>query len=391
MPGAGNLNESENTCALSCNHSQATACRRSGRRRGSSKERRAVPLRGLGTPGIARRAPLFSSVKFPATGWHLRAMVQAILPDVTRLRNALPAMLEAVCAAREPLARDDIVRRFSAGRSTRSNSHSGLGSLFPVADRRLRPLPPICPNWLTNSAQWIILRQRQRSRRRLADYVCRQCQAGIAKMSRSSVLHGPAHLASRALEKDLANLLLDYEWIEAKLGAANVAALLVDYDLAALIHSRQSSRKVQKKWWHRLRHRRFAAQGNEHRPLLVRRVDWSSNRASLTMLQEAFRLSAHVLALDAAQVSSQLCGRLSPTKTPKLKALLDQARRSRELHITAASHAHCAGRPAHTHSLRPLHRGAHSCIECSPAASGLRFLGQNAESLHRKAGASCTL
>jgi WD40 repeat protein len=87
------------------------------------------------------------------------------------------------------------------------------------------------------------------------------------------------HLAQAGRESDLRVLLLDVDWMQAKLEATDVNALLSDYEVIV-------------------------------------------PNASLDLLHGALRLSAHVLARDRAQLHSQLCGRLLGQQEPEIQGLV---------------------------------------------------------------------
>jgi hypothetical protein len=81
---------------------------------------------------------------------------------------------------------------------------------------------------------------------------------------------------------DLRRLLLDLNYLEAKLFATNTNALIADYD-------------------------------------------YLPENKDLRTVQSAIRLSAHVLVRDCRQLAGQLTGRLLGSKTPSIQVLLNQA------------------------------------------------------------------
>lgn len=93
----------------------------------------------------------------------------------------------------------------------------------------------------------------------------------------------PYHLSEGGMEGELRALLFNFRWLEAKLQATEVNALVADYELLR------------------------------------------DEEASGT-LQAALRLSAHVLARDRRQLAGQLLGRLEDSEGGPLWALLKQAR-----------------------------------------------------------------
>ncbi|WP_223291760.1 NB-ARC domain-containing protein [Defluviicoccus vanus] len=92
------------------------------------------------------------------------------------------------------------------------------------------------------------------------------------------------HLLAAGWEGELRALLLDYRWLAAKLAATDINALLADYDRLP---------------------------GDE----------------DLRLIQQALRLSAHVLAKQPDQLPSQLTGRLRGIERPALMAVVDRIER----------------------------------------------------------------
>jgi WD40 repeat protein len=95
--------------------------------------------------------------------------------------------------------------------------------------------------------------------------------------------HLPQHLARGNQLGRLRDLLFDFEWLSAKLGATDPASLIVDYDLLP-------------------------------------------GDTDLCLIQEALRLSAPVLAGDKNQLAGHLWGRLQGYRALEIQALLAQAR-----------------------------------------------------------------
>ena len=90
------------------------------------------------------------------------------------------------------------------------------------------------------------------------------------------------HLNGAGRASELRRLLLNFDWLQAKLGATNPNALIADYDYLA-------------------------------------------DEEVLRLVQSAIRLSAHVLARDQRQLAAQLIGRLLGNVVPDVHALLKQA------------------------------------------------------------------
>ena len=106
------------------------------------------------------------------------------------------------------------------------------------------------------------------------------------------------HLKEAGRHDELQSLLLDYEWIQAKLNATNSTALLADYDLALRIpgdHASQSRRP------------------NNESPI-----------EDLRLLKTALQLGADVFAQDKSQLGTQLLGRLLNYDSLNIQKLLDQ-------------------------------------------------------------------
>jgi WD40 repeat protein/S1-C subfamily serine protease len=95
--------------------------------------------------------------------------------------------------------------------------------------------------------------------------------------------HLPNHLTEVGQANELRELLLDFDWLQAKLEAVDVAALLADYELLP-------------------------------------------GDAELQLVQGAIGLSAHVITRDKTQLAGQMLGRLLAFQIHEIEALLDKAR-----------------------------------------------------------------
>ncbi len=93
-----------------------------------------------------------------------------------------------------------------------------------------------------------------------------------------------SHLMQAGRTGELREMLLDFDWLQAKLGATDAADLIADYQLLP-------------------------------------------NDAELRLVQGAIRLSAHVLTEDKTQLPGQLLGRLLSFESPEIQAMLEQAKR----------------------------------------------------------------
>jgi hypothetical protein len=114
------------------------------------------------------------------------------------------------------------------------------------------------------------------------------------------------HLAAAGRTEELRPLLLDFDWLWAKLSATDINRLLADYDVALSTTDTASS------------------------PLLqLRQEGGLGGQDDLSLIQGALRLSAHVLARDKMQLAGQLLGRLLGRDEVAIRGLLDQARQWR--------------------------------------------------------------
>ncbi|MFS8117945.1 MAG: hypothetical protein ACMG55_05570, partial [Microcoleus sp.] len=123
---------------------------------------------------------------------------------------------------------------------------------------------------------------------------------GLDKMQPAEQTHClgilPNQLAATSDSDKLYSLLTDYNFIEAKLSASGVQALIEDYDLATIPDIITSDQKADK----------------------------------LKLIQEAIRLSAHILAKDQTQLATQLIARLMPFEIPEIQELLAQAKQQKQ-------------------------------------------------------------
>jgi WD40 repeat protein len=119
---------------------------------------------------------------------------------------------------------------------------------------------------------------------RLLDSYAKRCSDGWPSGPKDGYYfeHLPWHLKEAGRTTELRQLLFNFDWLLAKLEASDVNALIADYDYIA---------------------------GDEE----------------LRLIQDTLRLSAHVLARDARQLTGQLIGRLLGNKTASIQVLLKQA------------------------------------------------------------------
>src|SRR4028118_356763 len=105
----------------------------------------------------------------------------------------------------------------------------------------------------------------------------------------------PGHLAQSVQGERLHQLLTDFDFIEAKLDALGVQALIEDYDLARISDV-------------------LLSQGQTE---------------TLRLIQGAIRKSAHVLEKDKTQLAGHLWGRLVDFEMPQIQVIVEQAKQSR--------------------------------------------------------------
>src|SRR2546426_227203 len=108
----------------------------------------------------------------------------------------------------------------------------------------------------------------------------------------------PAHLAEADEVEHLRSLLTTFDYLQAKIGTLTLGSQLLidDYDLACIPKSGVS-------------------------------VENSKSLSDpLRLIQDAIRLSAHILVLETMQLAGQLLGRLLSEEAPEIQGLLEQAK-----------------------------------------------------------------
>jgi hypothetical protein len=119
----------------------------------------------------------------------------------------------------------------------------------------------------------------QKDRTALSDYVAKYGAAHLAEAGR--LVSGPA---GNEYISRLAEMLMDFNWLRAKVETTDMTSLLADFELLP------------------------------------------EQPEAMRLLYEALRLSAHVLARDSAQLPSQLWGRLLDRPENEMQLLLEKAR-----------------------------------------------------------------
>ena len=242
-------------------------------------------------------------------------------PDLNEYELRWRPVLESISAAREPLKLDDLASLFGWSQYEILELARHIGSLFPAVDGRVRPFHQSVRDWLTKSQKsgpYCV--DLGAGERRMADFAWRQYSSGVRTMAPYCVVHAPSHLAACHRKKELRELLLDSDWIEAKLRAGGIPGLLVDYDLALNTLSTKIRRAETEK-------PSAVSIGFPLRMTVqatTAEVDGSvtddSQTSGLRLVQGAIRLSANVIARDPTQFASQMVGRLLPHRgVPAIK------------------------------------------------------------------------
>ncbi len=202
----------------------------------------------------------------------------------------LRQVLETVAAAREALTREQIAAATNLDAEEELPPIlARLASFVPAREGRYAFFHKSMFDWLTGwntqedrpfaDPYYVSLRK---GRTRLADWCWLEYQRRPLKPSLYYLRHLPGHLHEAGRDNDARSVLLDFDFLQAKLEATDANALIADY---------------------------------EHLP----------EDAELRLVQSAIRLSAHVLARDRRQLAGQLTGRLLGHRAPKIQALLQQA------------------------------------------------------------------
>ncbi|MGH9455788.1 MAG: WD40 repeat domain-containing protein, partial [Terriglobia bacterium] len=136
------------------------------------------------------------------------------------------------------------------------------------------------------------------------------------------------HMVQAGRELELRKLLLDFNWLRAKLANTDITALISDYDTTNGVPERKAEDRMRDGG---------ALPGRAIGIPPWRCVDPDERGASqspglrslppspLLLVQGALRLSAHVLAQDKTQLPSQLIGRLLWNQESPIQHLLSQA------------------------------------------------------------------
>jgi WD40 repeat protein/serine/threonine protein kinase len=194
-------------------------------------------------------------------------------------------VLETVAAAREPLTREQIATMTGLDAEGLPHIFARLAPFVPASESRYSLFHKSLFDWLTG---WDTLQDQpfagpyhanlQKGRIRITNWCWGEYQRGAPDMCLYCLRHLPAHLHQVGRHQLLETVLSDYDFLQAKLQATDVIALIADYE--------------------------YLPEG-----------------ADLRLVQSAVQLSAHVLARDHRQLAGQLTGRLLENPIPAIQAL----------------------------------------------------------------------
>ena len=200
-------------------------------------------------------------------------------------------VLEILTAAREPLTQLQIAACANLDAEKELPPLLGrLAAFVPVREGRYSLFHRSLFEWLTG---WDAQQQPlagsyhlslKDGHKRLAGWGWAEYQRGVQNASLYCLRHLVAHLHEADRNDQARMVLLDFEWLQAKLAATDTNALIADYARCDL------------------------------------------QEGALQRLERALSRSAHILAQDPGQLPSQLFGRLLSTNSPELLGLLEKVR-----------------------------------------------------------------
>jgi WD40 repeat protein len=199
-------------------------------------------------------------------------------------------VLEVVAAERDPLSRKQIAAVIGLDAEKELPSLLGrLAAFLLVREERYSLFHRSLFEWLTG---WDIEQDQsfaglyhlslQEGYKRLTDWCWAEYALGVQNASLYCLRHLVVHLHEADRNDQVRTVLLDFDWLQAKLEASDVNGLIADYD-------------------------------------------YLPEDKDLKVVQSAIRLSAHVLVRDPRQLAQQLIGRLLGNKTPSVQVLLKTA------------------------------------------------------------------
>jgi WD40 repeat protein/serine/threonine protein kinase len=198
-------------------------------------------------------------------------------------------VLDTIAAAYEPLSREDIAAATSLDAEEElPGILVRVASFLSQSEGRYAFFHRSLFDWLTG---WDRQQDRplagpyhvslEKGRIRLADWCWTAYKHVASKIPGYCLRHLPNHLHQVGRVNDERTVLLDFEFLQAKLEATDANSVLADFENLA-------------------------------------------READLRLVQSAIRLSAHVLARDSRQLAGQLTGRLLGNIAPGIQALLKQ-------------------------------------------------------------------
>src|SRR5260221_7138406 len=202
-------------------------------------------------------------------------------------------VLEVIAAAVEPLTRKEIAAVNDLD-TVEELPHilARLASFVSVCESRYAFFHRSLFDWLTG---WDIQLDQlfagpyhvnlEKGRTQLADWCWIAYERGVSKMSVHCLRHIASHLQQVGRTQDARTVLLNFEFLQAKLGVTNASALIADYE-------------------------------------------YFPKEADLWVLQSALGLSRLFLRLARRHLAGQLMGRLLGNRTPCVQALLEQITKS---------------------------------------------------------------
>jgi len=216
-------------------------------------------------------------------------------PDTGDYKKRIRPLLEVILAAHEPLGVDYVATIFRWSEYDRVNLLESLGSLFPVREGRIQAFHRAVGEWLTDQRKagknyFVSLWE---GSKRLADQGWIEYERAASSMSGYALAHLPTHLAGIGRGEDLVTLLTDFGFLEAKIAGLGPQSLVEDYEMA-LGSDNLSAEEAQ----------------------------------TLSLIQGAVQLSAHVLMEDAEQLAGHLVGRLMSHESAATRDFLKRVRRS---------------------------------------------------------------
>ena len=130
--------------------------------------------------------------------------------------------------------------------------------------------------------------------------------------------HQPSYFAKGGEVGRLVAWLTDFGFLEQKLEAVGITALIEDYDLALPLISAGEQQALQ-----------LVQFSTAIRPTLIQ-TESAKEQQVLKLIQGVLKLSSHVLAEDTSQLVGQLLGRLLSFSEPEIQAFLEQVKQAQD-------------------------------------------------------------